>query len=80
MSYFKNGKRVTEQEFNENAKGFDLSRGFGDISKFTSFVSPIDGKKIGNTHDLEAHNRFHNVQQVGNEYEERLKTIKLSRG
>lgn len=77
MSYFKNGKKISREELFQDAKGFDFNKGFiGEISGFTSFFSPIDGKRISNTADLEAHNRFHEVQQVGHEYQEKLNNLK----
>ena len=37
------------------------------VSSFTGFNSPLDGKYIGSNKDLSAHNREHDVYQLGDD-------------
>lgn len=70
MTYIKNGKKVTKQEFMADAIGFDFDRPTSFVAgSFKPFISPIDGKEIINSKQLCDHNRRYNVQQVGHEFE-----------
>lgn len=78
MTYRRNGKIVTEEEFMQSAKGWDYSTtGSFQAGSFQPFISPIDGKEIKNQGQLSAHNREHNVQQVGHEFEKTVINNKM---
>lgn len=77
--YKLNGKEVTQEEFCKNAVGIVAGTTFN-ISSMQPFQSPIDGKMIGSSADLAAHNKEHDVYQIGNEQKrERDATAKLKR-
>ena len=76
--YSINGRKVTRDEFMADARGFASGDTIQAIS-FTPFNSPIDGKEITGIKTLEEHNRRHKVQQVGHEYDRKLKERKHER-
>ena len=67
MTYRINGAEVTREEFLKNSSGIVPGSTFN-IHSMQPFVSPIDGKEIGSQDELSAHNRAHDVYQVGNEF------------
>lgn len=65
--YKKNGKEVTREEFLEGAAGFKAGDVFIPHTGMQPFISPIDGKRINNNDQLSAHNRAHDVYQLGDD-------------
>lgn len=68
MTYRINGKLVTKDEWDASPKvGITPGKTIMGFVR-ESFVSPIDGTVISSAADLRAHEKKHNVIQVGNEY------------
>ncbi len=77
MTYRVNGQVVTKEEWDALPKRMDWSKcGAPMIHVVEPFVSPIDGKVISSRRGLRAHEREHNVIQVGDAYEKIVKTKK----
>ena len=68
MSYRINGKSVTKEEWDASPKVGITSGKAPMIHSREAFISPIDGKVIRSGADLNAHQREHNVIQVGDQY------------
>lgn len=62
-----NGRKVTREEFCAEAVGFKAGDVFQAHAGMQPFQSPIDGKMVNNTDDLVAHNREHDVYQLGDD-------------
>jgi len=69
---------ATGQEFWDKVASGEITS--LNISGMTGFHSPIDGKWVGSTKDLENHNRQHDVYQIGDEYtKDKKNEMKLKR-
>lgn len=73
MSYYRNGKKVSRDEFLKHAKGFNFALGAPEIGSFTGFISPIDNSYIVNRQQLSDHCKKHDVIQVGDDLKQSRK-------